>query len=116
MISQFLSKITVLFVIFHTVNCANILYLAMLPSPSHPIFNGQIINALAERGHNVTVLSPYSEAKPPKNVHYLDLSEIYKTEMYTSYSSRFLETKGVSALPWKWYDILKELRSECEGQ
>lgn len=35
--------------------------------------NRAIINELASRGHNVTMLSPFSDAKAPLNVHYIKL-------------------------------------------
>lgn len=67
---------------FHFVNvkCANILYLSPLASPSHHIWNRVIINALASRGHNVTVLSPDFDSIPPKNVHYLKVNEVYDSD------------------------------------
>lgn len=73
-------KLTFLFLFIEYVKCANILYLVALPSKSHHIWNREIINSLASRGHNVTVLAPDFDAVPPQNVHYLRLDEIYKNQ------------------------------------
>ncbi|XP_031617544.1 UDP-glucuronosyltransferase 2B7-like [Contarinia nasturtii] len=56
---------------------SNILYLQLLVSHSHHFWNRAIIHELAERGHNVTILSPRSEAKPPTGVHYILLEDQY---------------------------------------
>ncbi|XP_062550934.1 UDP-glucosyltransferase 2-like [Armigeres subalbatus] len=70
------------------VNGANILILSGVPSPSHSIWLRPLMNGLAARGHNVTVVSPDVEKKPPKNVTYIHLENIYD-EMYNS-SDRIL--------------------------
>lgn len=59
------------------VSSGNILFLNALASPSHHIFNGEIINSLAARGHNVTVLASDGDRSPPQNVTYFALSDIY---------------------------------------
>lgn len=33
--------------------------------------NNALITELGTRGHNITVISPYSEPNPPLNVHYI---------------------------------------------
>lgn len=58
-------------------NTKNILVLNGLPSPSHHIWNREIINGLSVRGHNVTVLSTDFDPVPPANVHYLLLNDVY---------------------------------------
>lgn len=76
------SIILVLFVFLFVENgkSENILYLVALTSPSHHIFNRQVIEGLAARGHNLTVLAPDFDANPPTNVTYFELSEIYQSE------------------------------------
>lgn len=41
------------------------------------------MNTLAERGHNVTIVSPDVEKNPPKNVSYIHLENLY-SEMYNT--------------------------------
>uniref|UniRef100_A0A182QRT7 UDP-glycosyltransferases domain-containing protein n=1 Tax=Anopheles farauti TaxID=69004 RepID=A0A182QRT7_9DIPT len=58
---------------------ANILCLMGVPSPSHHIWNRALVEALAARGHNLTVVSPDVERKPTPNVTYIQLEETYNT-------------------------------------
>ncbi|CAD7082968.1 unnamed protein product [Hermetia illucens] len=63
---------------FHgSVNCANILYLAGLASPSNGLWHFKLIEALASRGHNLTVLSVNKSKKPIRNTHVIDMQEVY---------------------------------------
>ncbi|XP_055315550.1 uncharacterized protein LOC129575667 [Sitodiplosis mosellana] len=59
---------------------ANILLIATLPSPSHHIWKGAIINKLATRGHNITVISPDIDKNPPLRVHYILIEDQYTEE------------------------------------
>lgn len=59
------------------INAAEILYISVLPSPSHHIFNSAICNELANRGHNVTVISPDLDKNPPAGVHYIHMENQY---------------------------------------
>lgn len=74
-------------------NAANILFLNILPSRSHLFWwdfdfqsfcsnnqnkflnlqsrNGAISNALAARGHNITMIAPEIDKHPPSGVHYI---------------------------------------------
>lgn len=54
------------------VNSANILGVFYSPSPSHYMLGNALLKEMAIRGHNVTMLSPYSLDKPLNN--YMDLS------------------------------------------
>lgn len=60
------------------INCANILYLSNVPSPSHFIWCKSILNALHDRGHNVTALSGDVE-ESRGNMTYLHLDQMYST-------------------------------------
>ncbi|XP_035794379.1 UDP-glucuronosyltransferase 2B1-like [Anopheles albimanus] len=64
------------------VDGANILCLMGVASPSHHIWNRSIMGALAQAGHNLTILSADVEKNQPDNVHYIHLEEIYPT-LYT---------------------------------
>ncbi|KAG5880368.1 hypothetical protein JTB14_029494 [Gonioctena quinquepunctata] len=38
-----------------------------MPAPSHNIINNALMSGLAEAGHDVTIISPFTEKNPPKN-------------------------------------------------
>ncbi|CAD7082964.1 unnamed protein product [Hermetia illucens] len=69
------------------VNCSNILVILSFPPPSHHLWNEKIVNKLAERGHNITVLSVHLSKTTPKNVHYIHLektaSHIWQKAVFT---------------------------------
>lgn len=92
------NSVTVLYFVLTIVvkvNCANILGLFVVASPSHHIWytpkfisimcriyhelsrNSALVNALAEKGHNLTVLSVDADPQPPKNVHYIHMEGVY---------------------------------------
>ena len=56
----------------------NILYLNIVPSPSHFIWNRALIQKLATEGHNLTVISPDIE-KSHRNISYIHLEKMYRT-------------------------------------
>lgn len=41
-----------------SINCANILFICEIPSPSHHIWNYALVEGLLDKGHNVTMASP----------------------------------------------------------
>ncbi|KAJ6634327.1 UDP-glucosyltransferase 2, partial [Pseudolycoriella hygida] len=59
------------------IDAANILNLMGCPSPSVHLWNSALVNAIAARGHNVTVLSTNKDPQPPANVHYILLEGVY---------------------------------------
>lgn len=70
------------------VDSANILFLLPVPSPSHRLWNNVLIESLAERGHNLTVLSVEYE-RSRANVTF-----IYMENIYESLSEFYIKT------PW----------------
>lgn len=60
------------------VQSANILFLLPVPSPSHRVWNNVLIEALAERAHNLTVLTVEYERSRP-NVTYIRMENIYES-------------------------------------
>lgn len=52
---------------------AKILGVFPVPAPSHYILGSALMRALAEKGHDVTVINPYGEKQPPKNGKYRDV-------------------------------------------
>lgn len=73
-----MNKILLLFftcVFFKNVICANILYIAAVPSPSHDIWNRVLGFALSKNGHNVTMLgNDKFKDQPSANFHLLKLN------------------------------------------
>jgi len=64
------------------VNGANILAIMDAASPSHSLWNQVLINALAAKGHNITLITADLPKKPKdfhKNVRYVHLENIYDT-------------------------------------
>ncbi|KFB51597.1 hypothetical protein ZHAS_00019669 [Anopheles sinensis] len=57
---------------------ANILYFNTVASPSHFVWNRALIYALAGAGHNLTVFSVDNDTKPPPNVTFILLEDVYK--------------------------------------
>lgn len=82
--------------------CENILFLAGIGSPSHHIWNREITYALAERGHNVTVLSPSRDEDQPANVHYLRIVGKYKN----LYGNLFKTLSEPVQRPAAWRDAI----------
>lgn len=69
---------SVLLFIISPVQSVNILYLAGVACPSHHFWNGVLINGLAAKGHNVTILSADVEPNT-NNTHYIHLDNLYPT-------------------------------------
>lgn len=84
------------------VESANILFLAGVGSPSHHIWNREIAYALAERDHNLTVISPRYDANPPRNVHYLHIVGDYKK----FYNNLFKVLSEPVQRPAAWQDVI----------
>jgi hypothetical protein len=68
---------------------ANILFLNTIASPSHHLWNKKLIKGLAEKGHNITMVSVDNDQNPPANVHYIFLEKAYE-EIYGDESSSLL--------------------------
>lgn len=61
-------------------NCARILGVFPLPGKSHYILGSALMKELAERGHDVTIITPFTEKEKPKNGSYteIELFELMK--------------------------------------
>ncbi|XP_059612714.1 uncharacterized protein LOC132259179 [Phlebotomus argentipes] len=68
----------VLLQLSYLVNCANILVLECVPSPSHHVWMKTLTYALASKGHNITAISADIEEDTPENLHYLHLDKVYE--------------------------------------
>lgn len=56
-----------------TTYCARILGVFPVPGKSHYILGSSLMRALAENGHDVTVISAFGEKDPPKECKYRDI-------------------------------------------
>ncbi|XP_049287978.1 UDP-glucuronosyltransferase 2C1-like isoform X7 [Anopheles funestus] len=74
---------------------ANILFMSSFPSPSHHIWLRPLIHEMGKRGHNVTVLSADVE-KPPANVTYIHLENLYSTMYNNTVKLDFFELANQS--------------------
>lgn len=52
---------------------AKILSIFPMASPSHYILGNALLRELAEQGHDVTMISPFTEKNPPKKGSYKDI-------------------------------------------
>lgn len=51
--------------------------------------NGAIANALAARGHNITMITPVIDRNPPVGVHYIHIENL--DEVYYGYNKKKVE-------------------------
>lgn len=72
-IMKILSLIS-LIVLLKITECARILGIFPTSGRSHYILGSSLMKGLAEKGHDVTVISPYPEKDPPKNGSYVDIT------------------------------------------
>ena len=76
-----MSRLFIISLLFNAINAANILGLMGVASPSHHQWNHALMDELAVRGNNVTVLSanlPTGNQKVSPNLHYIHLENLYK--------------------------------------
>jgi hypothetical protein len=52
---------------------ARILGVFPAPVPSHYILGNTLLKGLAEKGHDVTMISPFADKNPPKNGSYTNI-------------------------------------------
>lgn len=74
----------------------NILGVFPFPAYSHYALGSRIMKALAEKGHNVTVITPILEEKPPKNYR----------QIYVSY-------EATEELESKTCDLFRDINIIC---
>ncbi|PSN47387.1 hypothetical protein C0J52_11157 [Blattella germanica] len=92
---------------------AKILALLGVVSRSHHIFNKALTHALAERGHQITVLSPDKDEDVP-NVTYLQIEGLYKTKdgfNYEQFVKQSTLALAFSTFDWVGGVCEKELES-----
>lgn len=72
------SCILVIFFCFCSVKSSNILWISGLASPSHQLWSGVLLKALAARGHNITALSVDIEGRKTPYVTHIHMENIYE--------------------------------------
>lgn len=100
-------------ILFSVSNCENILFLCGIPSRSHHLWNGEIVKALAARGHNLTVLSTDFDLKSPENVQYLVLNDVYAT-IRKNFTSNVFESARESNPFRETFEYFKSTPTLCE--
>lgn len=66
------------FLVALQVDAYRILGVFPTPSFSHFVLGSRLMKALAENGHDVTMISPYKEKKSLKNYREIVLEEVFK--------------------------------------
>lgn len=74
---KFLALTIILLISINYVKSASFLYLEGVPSAAHHIWNRALMKHLAEKGHNVTVLTVETE-QSEKNLHFITMEGIYE--------------------------------------
>jgi hypothetical protein len=83
---KILIVVSVLFLTW-TVQSARILGVFPVPGKSHYFLGSSLMRALAEKGHDVTIISPFSENNLPKGGSY---REILLPEMLAQLESKLI--------------------------
>lgn len=83
-------------VIIYSINSAKILGIYPLAGHSHYTLGSTLMRALAERGHDITVISCFGEKNPPKNGTYRDIiiSGLEYSYFSSKYSVNLFDTAG----------------------
>ncbi|XP_069693588.1 UDP-glucosyltransferase 2-like [Periplaneta americana] len=99
------------------VHNAKILAMLNLPSPSHYIFNRALLLALAEKGHQVTVISPDQEKKPVPNIKSILLEDIYNItkERFNYEAFREVSLWHLIRALFDWGSMLCEKQIQTKG-
>uniref|UniRef100_A0A336KLR3 UDP-glucuronosyltransferase n=1 Tax=Culicoides sonorensis TaxID=179676 RepID=A0A336KLR3_CULSO len=99
---------------------ANIVFLSPVASPSHHNWNRNIYYALADKGHNVTVLSPDVDREITKNVHYIKIEGMYEALYNGSDQFNFVEMTKVTKFQntkdfWEFCTITADVAAASKG-
>ncbi|KAJ8918829.1 hypothetical protein NQ315_011115 [Exocentrus adspersus] len=98
--STTLLALSVLLVFLNSAQCSKILIVFPMTVPSHYILGNALARGLAEAGHDVTMVSPFEEKKPPKNGKYRDvvLTGFAEARNGNDLTRRTIEHPNVQAL------------------
>lgn len=107
----------VAFVAFSLVNASlagNLLFLNGMASPSHHIWNRALMEAMAKRGYNLTILSADIDKNPAPNMHYIHLENVYPTVQNGEDVIDLLEFANMPPFP-ALMAMKKYYEQNCEG-
>ncbi|XP_059481177.1 UDP-glucosyltransferase 2-like [Neocloeon triangulifer] len=93
------------------VQSAKILTITAIASPSHGIWNRALVEALADKGHDVTMLTPF----PMKNrtgVSYHDLGGLYEEDDFMDFAK--MSTKENVEAFWAFADAINPEQAHSE--
>lgn len=94
------------------VSSARILALFPTPSYSHQIVFRAVTNALAERGHELVILTPNPVDEPPPNIKQIDVSYAYHGYFHQiNFASTREENIGITNLLQMFTRALEEIMS-----
>lgn len=74
-----------------------------------------MVNALAAKGHNITILSPDVNRNPPPGVHYIHMEGIYTGNEFQSYLESIFNHHSAMSPLTEPIDYDYELYKTCEG-
>jgi hypothetical protein len=99
-------KLLALVLTFYQGQCANVLYIHGVVSPSHHLWNRVLAKQLANIGHNVTFLSVNKPTSTEKNLHYIVFEDVYE-----NMESMFAEMDGKNDTKYNMVDVAKQMSS-----
>lgn len=92
--------VTIILISWSTVKSANVLFLEGNPTEHHHFWNMALYKFIAERGHNVTVLSVFEE-RNERNIYYIHLEgilEALEREWNPNHPITFKQSSGISVI------------------
>lgn len=77
--------------------------------------NSVIITELARRGHNITVVSPYSNKNAPPNAHYIPFGNDFKS-ILPEYVKKFMNSNETMSNFYEQYVFADSYITVCAGK
>ncbi|KAF5270901.1 hypothetical protein FQR65_LT17759 [Abscondita terminalis] len=89
-------SLVLIFIVITKNDCANILGIFLMPSKSHHILGETLLKALAMKGHNITMLSPFTVSNFSQNYNEILIPEVIKIR--DEYMDKFLVSQQFDSL------------------
>ncbi|PSN57998.1 hypothetical protein C0J52_08095 [Blattella germanica] len=83
---------------------AKILAIMPVASPSHHIYDRSLTVALAERGHQITIITPDAEKKPVPNLTEIIIEGLYEKIHESDYDYEEMSTMSILDNSVAWYE------------
>lgn len=104
---------------WHTVYSANILFLEGNPSEHHHFWNKALYKFIAERGHNITVLSVFEE-RNERNLYYIQMEgvlEALERDWKPNHGITYTQSSGIALIKdfYDYHSFVSELLPKTEG-